>query len=63
MFQVTDYLEAAICVGCDKPDKECLVIATKEYSGPHCLKCVQREAKKRKPKTKESHAPLFEKAS
>ncbi len=47
MFEVTEYQESATCIGCDKPDKECVVIRTESYEGPHCSKCLMREARKR----------------
>lgn len=59
MFRVTKYLQSATCLGCEKPDRECVVIETEAYSGPHCSKCLMREAKKRKPQPSEG-SPLFD---
>jgi hypothetical protein len=31
------------CIGCDKSDKECVVLQTESYTGPHCARCVMRD--------------------
>jgi len=49
VFQVIGYEPNAQCQGCDK-DRECIVIKTEAFTGPHCARCAMREAKKR-------HAP------
>lgn len=41
--------ENAMCIDCEK-EKECVVLQLESYSGPHCMKCAFRAAKKRKPK-------------
>lgn len=47
LFEVIGYEENATCVACEKTDKECVVIRTEAYAGPHCSRCATREAKKR----------------
>ncbi len=58
---VLGYEASATCIGCDKPDRECLVLQFAEFSGPHCAKCAMREVKKRANNggAKEPATPLF----
>jgi hypothetical protein len=46
VFKVIGYEPNAECLGCER-EKECLVIETEGYRGPHCAKCLMREGKKR----------------
>jgi hypothetical protein len=46
VFKVIGYEPNAECLGCER-EKECLVIETESYRGPHCAKCLMREGKKR----------------
>lgn len=55
MFKVTDYVANAQCLGCER-EKECLLIETESYRGPHCAKCLMREGKKRAQKTEQASA-------
>jgi hypothetical protein len=55
VFKVTGYEANAECLGCER-EKECLVIETESYRGPHCSKCIMREGKKRSQSAK-SAAP------
>lgn len=44
---VGDWVASTTCLGCDKDGKECVVLATEAFTGPHCAKCLFREVKKR----------------
>jgi hypothetical protein len=46
-MKIGDYDPSATCIGCDKPGKECVWLETEAFAGPHCAKCLFREAKKR----------------
>lgn len=62
MFEILGYLESSECIGCDKPDKECVVLRCEAFSGPHCARCTMREAKKRQKNRKQDSSPLNERA-
>lgn len=47
LFGTVGYEESTTCMACEKTDKECMVIRTEAYTGPHCARCAMREAKKR----------------
>ena len=43
---IEGYEDKAQCVNCEEIT-ECIVLKFKDYSGPHCEKCVMREVRKR----------------
>ena len=47
MFEVVSYNPSTTCIGCDAESKECVILKTEAFVGPHCQKCVMREARKR----------------
>ena len=44
---ITGYGPSVECMGCDKPDQQCMLLETEAYTGWHCAKCTIRETKKR----------------
>ena len=59
LFGVLNLEESVQCMGCDKEGRECLVIMTEAYTGPHCIKCVMREARKRSKNAAPKDAPTL----
>ena len=46
-MSIVGFTQIAECMGCEKSEQQCVVLKTEGYTGPHCAKCVMREAKKR----------------